>query len=45
MHMNKYTEDEEKAPLLGSWTAWYVLVLVVLMLLIACFYWITKNYS
>ncbi|MGJ7031504.1 hypothetical protein [Niabella hirudinis] len=43
--MNKHIQNEEKVPLLGSWTAWYVLVLVVLLLLIACFYRITKIYS
>ncbi|MCF3108568.1 hypothetical protein LL912_07240 [Niabella sp. CC-SYL272] len=45
MQQNKDIQDEEKAPLLGSWTRWYVLVILVLLLLIACFYWITKNYS
>ncbi|SDD33211.1 hypothetical protein [Niabella drilacis] len=43
--MNKHIQDEEKAPLFGRWTAWYVLVVVVLLLLIACFYQITKTYS
>ena len=37
--------DEEKAPLLGSWTAWYVLVVVVLFLSIGAFYWLTKHFS
>ncbi|WP_018627452.1 hypothetical protein [Niabella aurantiaca] len=43
--MNKQIQDEEKAPLFGSWTIWYVLVVVVLFLLIACFHQITKTYS
>lgn len=45
MRMNKQLQDEEKAPLFGSWTAWYVLVMLVLVLLIICFYRITKAYS
>lgn len=38
------TEDD-KAPLLGSWTAWYVLVLIVLLACIGAFYWFTKHFS
>ncbi|MCD2422274.1 hypothetical protein LQ567_05830 [Niabella pedocola] len=45
MHNRNNIPDEDRAPLLGSWTRWYVLMIVVLLLLIACFYWITKNYS
>jgi hypothetical protein len=38
-------DEEERAPLLRSWTAWYVLLIVVLLLLIGAFYWLTKNFS
>ena len=38
------TEDD-KAPLLGSWTAWYVLVLFVLFECFGDFYCFTKHFS
>ena len=36
---------DNRAPLLGSWTAWYILVLVALLLCIGAFYWFTKKFS
>lgn len=38
-------DEDDKAPLLGSWPAWYVLLIVVLLLLIGSFYWLTKHFS
>jgi hypothetical protein len=38
-------DDGDKAPLLGSWAAWYILVVVVLLLSIGAFYWLTKHFS
>jgi uncharacterized integral membrane protein len=37
--------DDERAPFPGSWTAWYVLVLVVLLLCIIAINWFTKHFS
>ena len=34
----KKQEENEKAPLFGNWTAWYVLVIAFLGLLILLFY-------
>jgi len=36
---------DNQAPLLGSWTAWYVLVFVVLLLSIGALYLFTKHFS
>ncbi|MBZ4191022.1 hypothetical protein [Niabella beijingensis] len=38
-------QETERAPLLGSWSRWYILVIAVLFILIACFYQITKTFS
>jgi hypothetical protein len=37
--------DDHKAPLLGSWNTWYLLVIVFLIGCIAVFYWFTKHFS
>jgi Mg2+ and Co2+ transporter CorA len=34
-----------KPPFFNSWTAWYVLVILFLVLLIALFYLFTKNFA
>jgi len=36
---------KEKVPLLGSWNAWYIVVLAVLAVLIFFFNWLTKFFS
>ncbi len=38
-------QDNEKAPLFGSWTYWYVLVIAFLLLLIILFSLFTKRFS
>jgi hypothetical protein len=37
--------SDDRAPLLGTWKAWYILVLVVLLLCMGAFYWFTKHFS
>jgi hypothetical protein len=39
------TDEKEHIPLFKSWTAWYVAVLAVLLLLIGLFYWFTKHFA
>ena len=38
-------QQKEKAPLLGSWKRWYLLLVMVLVLLIIFFSWFTKYFS
>ena len=38
-------EQPEKPPLFRSWTGWYVLLLVFLLVQIAFFAWITNYFS
>jgi Mg2+ and Co2+ transporter CorA len=38
-------EQKEQAPLFKKWTAWYILVIGFLLLLILFFYFLTKHYS
>ena len=37
--------QKNKIPLFKKWSHWYILVLVVLLLLIAFFSWLTKFFS
>ncbi len=39
------TEPHDKIPLFSSWTHWYVLVIVFLIVLIILFYFLTKNFA
>jgi hypothetical protein len=36
---------DNKAPLFGTWTGWYILVAAVLVMLILFFYWLTKRFA
>jgi len=38
-------DQKHKVPLFKSWTAWYVLVIGFLILLIVLFYWLTKIFA
>lgn len=38
-------EEEDKVPFFKSWSAWYVLVILALIVYIALFYFITYAYS
>lgn len=38
-------QKQDKIPLFKSWNAWYVFVLLVLAILIACFYFFTKRFA
>jgi len=38
-------QDNDKAPLFKSWTSWYILVLLFLVVLIVIFYLITKRFA
>jgi hypothetical protein len=38
-------QDDEKAPILGSWNRLYVLVMVLHFIVIALFYWLTMAYA
>ncbi|MBG9375190.1 hypothetical protein I5907_03040 [Panacibacter sp. DH6] len=40
-----HMQQKEKAPLLGSWKRWYLLLVMVLVLLIIFFSWFTKYFS
>jgi hypothetical protein len=37
--------DKDKAPLFNSWTAWYILVIGFLLVLIILFYYLTKRFA
>lgn len=37
--------EEEKVPLFRSWTAWYIFVLVFLVILIVGFHFFTQYFS
>lgn len=37
--------QKEKAPLFKSWTTWYILVIVFLIICILIFYLLTKTFS
>ncbi|MEM6957708.1 MAG: hypothetical protein AAF411_06585 [Myxococcota bacterium] len=39
------TESEDKPPILGSWRNIYAAVLLILVMWISLFYWITRTYS
>jgi hypothetical protein len=39
------SEENNKVPLFKSWTAWYVLVIAFLAVLIVLFYLFTKTFS
>lgn len=41
----KSTDMSDKVPLFKSWTGWYILVLVFLVVLIGLFYLFTKNFA
>lgn len=41
--MNRDSDD--KAPLTGSWTGWYLFVIVFLVVLIVLFYLFTKRFA
>jgi hypothetical protein len=38
-------ESKENIPLFTKWKYWYLLVLIVLAIIIAFFYWFTKYFS
>lgn len=38
-------QENDKAPFFKSWTGWYVLVLLFLVVLIIIFYFITKRFA
>ena len=38
-------QENDKAPFFKSWTGWYVLVLLFLVVLIIIFYLITKRFA
>lgn len=38
-------QEDEKAPILGSWRRLYLLVMVLHFIIIALFYWLTASYS
>ncbi len=38
-------ESPEKVPLLPSWNAWYAVVVILLAVLIALFFFITKQFA
>lgn len=38
-------DNNDKPPLFGSWSMWYLLVLVVLLALIGLFYYLTETFS
>lgn len=38
-------EPKEKIPVFKSWKGWYIFVLLFLLVLIAFFQWLTKNYA
>ncbi len=37
--------EDEQPPILGSWRALYVLVIVLHFVLIGLFYWFTRTYA
>jgi ABC-type branched-subunit amino acid transport system permease subunit len=38
-------DDEERAPLLGTWRRWYVVVLVTLAAIVAGFAYLSAHYQ
>lgn len=38
-------QENDKPPIFNSWTGWYVLVLLFLIVLIIIFYFITKRFA
>ena len=42
--MNEETQ-QERAPLFGKWSYWYILVIGFLLLLILFFYFLTKHFA
>ena len=38
-------QDDEKAPVLGSWSRLYILVVILHFITIVLFYWLTEAYS
>lgn len=41
--MKKNTDD--KAPITGNWTSWYIFVIVFLLVLVVLFYLFTKRFA
>lgn len=41
----KEKQEEERPPLLPTWTAWYLLVAGFLVVLIVLFYLVTKTFA
>jgi hypothetical protein len=38
------SDDDERAPLLGTWRRWYTLVLAVMGVLVTLFAWASAHY-
>lgn len=38
-------DDKEKIPVFKTWTGWYIFVLLVLVVQILIFYWITEYFA
>jgi hypothetical protein len=39
------SNEEERAPVFGKWSYWYALLILVLLILIGFFYYLTKHFS